>query len=49
MRRARLAAGEAAWALQSDAVLSGLFRRSLDCFANDEGCGYGVYLPALLR
>lgn len=27
------------WALQSDATLSGLLVRALDCFANDVGCG----------
>ncbi len=37
------------WALASDAALSGLLQRSLSCFAYDEGCGYDIYLPAILK
>ena len=35
------------WALESDAALSGLMRRALNCFAYDQGCGYSVYLPTV--
>ena len=37
------------WALESDAALSGLLYRALMCFGYDEGCGYDIYLPAILR
>lgn len=33
------------WALESDAALSGLLFRALDCFVNNSGCGYDLYLP----
>ncbi len=36
------------WALASDAKLSGLLRRSLDCFAYDQGCGYSLFLPTVI-
>ncbi|MFQ5399782.1 MAG: N,N-dimethylformamidase beta subunit family domain-containing protein [Anaerolineae bacterium] len=35
------------WALESDAALSGLTQRALNCFAYDQGCGYNVYLPTV--
>ncbi len=37
------------WALESDATLSGLLHRALNCFVFDEGCGYSTFLPAILR
>ena len=37
------------WALESDAALSGLLRRSLACFAYDEGCNQEIFLPAVLK
>jgi hypothetical protein len=37
------------WALASDAPLSGLLQRALSCFAYDEGCGYEIHLPAVMR
>lgn len=36
------------WALASDVSLSGLLQRALSCFAYGEGCGYDVFLPAVL-
>jgi len=37
------------WALASDTALSGLLQRALSCFALDEGCGYRIHLPVILR
>jgi hypothetical protein len=37
------------WALESDPALSGLLYRGLSCFVYGEGCGYDLYLPAILR
>ena len=37
------------WALASDSVLTGLLQRSLACFAYDQGCGYGHFLPLVTR
>lgn len=37
------------WALASDAALSGLLERGLNCFVYGEGCGYDVFLPAVLK
>lgn len=36
------------WALKNDATLSDLLYRALACFALDVGCGYEVFLPAIL-
>ena len=33
------------WALASDAILSRLTSRALDCFGYDHACGYSNYLP----
>jgi hypothetical protein len=37
------------WALESDATLSGLLHRALNCFVYGEGCGYDAFLPAIIR
>lgn len=40
-----ISASATPWALESDPALSGLLFRALDCFANKNSCGYGIYLP----
>ncbi len=37
------------WALESDAALSGLLQRGLDCFIHNQGCGYTVSLPSVQK